>query len=81
MFRRPQRIYNNLHVFSTSSNYPDQGLVNHNYCRRPNGAIDRVWCITTNRYFTLDFCDVPECPGKNNIVDLTFQIKLLVILN
>lgn len=44
----------------TPSQYPDEGLENHNYCRNPDHT-GHAWCYTTNgpRW---EYCDV-NCRG------------------
>lgn len=40
----------------------EQARLHENYCRNPDHDRD-LWCYTTDKYTTWDFCNVPIC-GK-----------------
>ncbi|KAH3837952.1 hypothetical protein DPMN_111356 [Dreissena polymorpha] len=34
------------------------------YCRDPDGARGKPWCFTVNPNVEWQFCDVPNCTGR-----------------
>merc|ERR1711970_1012797 len=43
-----------------NTNKTGAGLGSHNYCRNPDGK-KGVWCFTTNKNITWDYCPVRQC--------------------
>ena len=64
----------------TPENYPNAGLGDHNFCRRPDKDPSGLWCIVTdpNHAVGWDWCDIENCPtlGKTrNAADVSSALK------
>jgi len=45
----------------TPNRYPAAGLAGHSSCRNPDHSAGGVWCYTSTKHNTFDYCAVPRC--------------------